>query len=106
MILFSKGEHLKTDTTFYPVGYNNVNFYLVYSLWVFPNSSTALENSLCGLVSFTKNGETDPNKFKYTGCGISFSSKPCLRSRGQTAHDLIIIGANLIDSKYSENKKK
>ena len=57
------------------------------------------------MMSYTKNGKTDPNEYKYSGYGVSFSSKKYTHSDGKDSHDLIIFGVDTSGSKHAENKK-
>ena len=75
LILFH-GKYLKTDTIVYPKLSPLISIYLDFNLVPgTPDTTITLANSLYGMMSFTKNGKTDPNEYTYSGCGVSFSSK-------------------------------
>ena len=55
-------------------------------------------------MSYTKNGETDLKKFKYSVYGVSFSLKTH-QLNGENTYDLVTFDADLSDSKHAENQK-
>ena len=105
------GGYLKTDTTIYPALNLPIHIYFVVSLDVLDTTTTldskiCLANSIYGMMSYTKNGKTDPNEYTYSGHGVSFGSNKYTNSDGEDAYDLIIFGVDMSDSKHVEKKKK
>ena len=104
IIDFAKG-YLKADTTIYPKFALPINIYFVIDPSNQPATTTTLANSLYGMMSYTKNGSTDPNEDIYSGYGVNFSSKKYAHPDWKDSYDLVIFGVDMSDSKHAENKK-
>ena len=105
IIVFNK-SYLKTDTTF--VNKLNPLVSIYFILQLIPNNldtTITLASSLFGMMSYTKNGNTNPNEYTYSDHGVSFSSKKYTHSDGKDCHDLIIFGVVTSDSNHAENMK-
>ena len=82
------GRYLKTDTTICPTLYLPINVYFVINPSDSPSTTTSLSNFFDGMMSYTKNGKTDPNEYTYSGYGVSFNSKTYTYSNGEDCYDL------------------
>ena len=82
-----------------------INIYFVIDPSNQPATTTTLANSLYGMMSYTKNGSTDPNEDIYSGYGVNFSSKKYAHPDWKDSYDLVIFGVDMSDSKHAENKK-
>ena len=77
-----------------------INGYVVYSLCniAISTSSDSIPECLLGVISLSNN--------KYTGCGISFSSKIYPhKDSGKNAKNLTIFGVDLSSLSHTENEK-
>ena len=98
--------NLKTDTTFIRRLNPPVSIYFIFKLTLGNLDATiSFANSIYGMMSYTKNGKTDPNEYTYSGYGVSFSSKEYTHSDGKDCYDLVILGVDMSNSKHAENKK-
>ena len=67
----------------------------------YDKTTKTLSPCLLGAVSVTKNGNTDINKYKYSGYGLGFSNKKYLHK--DTGKHLVYFGADLSDSSHANN---
>ena len=105
IILFN-GSYLKTDTTFIHRLNPPVIIYFIFKLTPDnPDTTITLANSIYGMMSYTKNGKTDPNEYTYSGYGVIFNSKKYTHSDGKNCYDIVILGVDMSDLKHAENKK-
>ena len=98
------GNCLKQDKVTYNHG-KIVNIYIVneisknYSVSTYPT----LENCLSGVVSLTKNADTD--QYKYSGYGIGFDRQGEFSFGNGFGRNCIVLGADKSSSLYANNKK-
>ena len=86
-----------------------VSIYIVYKLSSkIISSSNVLKNNLFGAIKKTKpNNTTNPQKYVYSGHGISFDrTGQFTDSDGIQARNIIIFGVDLSASKHNTNKKQ
>ena len=85
-----------------------VNIYIVYKTSPKTiNSSFAFKNYLLGAVKITNTTNSDTDKWQYSGYGIRFDSKgEFTHPHGSYGRNVIIFGADLSNSKHSNNKTK
>ena len=86
-----------------------MNIYFVYeiNLWLFTIGQVfVLRNSLFGAVKLTKNA--DPDKYKYSGCGIGFnvSGSLLLPDGNGFGKNAIVFGADMSSSVHIDINKK
>ena len=85
-----------------------VNIYIVYK----PSSKTinsifVFKNCLFGAVKISNTTNSDTDKWQYSGYGIGFDSKgEFTHPDGSYGRNVIIFGADLGNSKHSNNKTK
>ena len=85
-----------------------LNIYIVYKLSSKSTSSrNVLKNSLFGTIKVTKpNNPTDPEKYVFSGYGVSFDrTGQFTHSDGIQARNVIIFRVDLSASNHNTNKK-
>ena len=90
----------------FPDSVKVINLYNSYTLdpWSRDlNTIFTLNNCLFGSLKLTKNA--DPDKYKYSGCGIRFDSpSEFLLTDGGMGKNVVIFGADMSSSVYIDNK--
>ena len=83
------------------------NMVNIFTLWLFNvgQDFTSEKKFFC-VVKLTKN--SDPEKFKYFGCGIGFDARGSfsLSNGSGFVKNVIIFGANMSSLVHTDNKKK
>ena len=101
-----EGECLKQNKTTFTYA-KTVNIYIVYEINLWDcgyNGYPTLENSLFGAVKLVKIASID--KFKYSGYGIEFNRRGTFPVGNGFGKNVIVFGADMCSSVYTDNKKK
>ena len=95
-------DYLRVDTNVYHD--KSLSFYVAYQPGSNHNSTFTLNQCFFGIVSVTKNGFNNPEKYTYSGHGFCFNSKNYKHGGYNFAYNLIIFGAESKDKKKIYNR--